>query len=68
MAEVDATGHAVMLDDQSTWKVVDKLGRLASWQPGDTVMIEADPAKAHFYTVVNKGRGDDLEADFRGFS
>jgi hypothetical protein len=59
--------RSLMLDDQSTWKVVDVGGRLARWKPGDIVMIEPGSSKKHFYRVVNKTRANDLEADFRGF-
>ena len=63
---VDVAKHTILLDDNTTWKVVDKSNRLALWQPGDTVMIEPDQSRTHLYRVVNKGRGDDLEADFKG--
>jgi hypothetical protein len=59
--------HSVMLDDQSTWKLVDAPGRLSRWKPGDVAMVEPDVGRKHFYRVVNKSRGDDFEADFRGF-
>jgi hypothetical protein len=59
--------HSIMLEDQSTWKVAGTPGRLARWKPGDIVMVEPDSSRKHLYRVLNKGRGDDFEADFRGF-
>ena len=59
--------RSIMLEDQSTWKVAGTPGRLARWKPGDIVMVEPDNGGKHLYRVLNKGRGDDFEADFRGF-
>ena len=59
--------HALMLDDQSTWKVAGTPARLGRWKPGDIVMVEPDSGGKHLYRVLNKGRGDDFEADFQGF-
>jgi hypothetical protein len=63
---VQVATHTILLDDNTTWKVVDKLNRIALWQTGDLVMIEPDQNRTHFYRIVNKSRGDDLEADFKG--
>ena len=59
--------HSIMLEDQSTWKVVGTPARLARWKSGDIVMVEPGSSRKHLYRVLNKRRGDDFEADFRGF-
>ena len=60
--------HAVVLGDQSAWKLADPTGRLANWKHGDTVTVQPARTKAHLYRVVNKTRGNELEADFLGFA
>lgn len=59
--------HDVGLDDASTWKLDDPTNRLARWKPGDTVTVQPGDSAKHFYRVVNRVRGDNLEADFVGF-
>jgi len=67
LLSVPGKPHSVMLDDQSTWAVADTPGRLSRWKPGDVVIVEPDNHSKHLYRVLNKGRGDDFEADFLGF-
>ena len=67
LLSVPGLPHALMLDDQSTWKVAATPARLARWKPGDIVLVEPDNGGKHLYRVLNKGRGDDFEADFQGF-
>ena len=67
LLSVPGQAHAVMLDDQSTWKVSGMPARLSHWKPGDIVIVEPDDHSKHLYRVLNKGRGDDFEVDFLGF-
>jgi hypothetical protein len=68
VALLSQADRTVILDDQSTWRFSPPGARLAGWKPGDAVTVQPDLGPKHLYRIVNRGRSDNVEVDFLGFS